>query len=73
MFDFGIEKARRALAVLVAFIPWVISMYVLYWLDYGGIWSSETPHRGKISVSVLVVGMSLSFLLYSAIARRKRP
>ena len=48
---------RYALKVAIAFTPWLISMYILYWLNYGEIWTSETPHRGKISVAILVVGM----------------
>jgi len=28
---------RHALEIAVAFSPWVISTYVLYWLEYGEI------------------------------------
>ena len=45
-------------------------MYVLYWLEYGAIWTTETAHRGKISVAILVGGMGLSFLIQSRITRR---
>ena len=46
-------------------------MYLLYWLEYGAIWTTETAHRGKISVAILVAGMGLSFLVQSQIAKRK--
>jgi hypothetical protein len=65
-------KSRHALEVAVALLPWLISMFTLYWLEYGEIWTTETAHRGKISVTILVVGMSLSFLLMSRFARRKQ-
>jgi hypothetical protein len=65
-------KTRDALRVAVAFTPWLISMYLLYWLQYGGIWTIETPHRGKISVAILVAGMVLSFLVQSQFAKRKQ-
>jgi len=65
------SQARNALKVAIAFIPWVISMYVLYWLEYGEIWTTETAHRGKTSVAILTLGMVASFLLYSHFARRK--
>lgn len=65
-------KTRYALEVAIAFTPWVISMYVLYWLDYGEIWTSETAHRGKIAVAILAVGMGLSFLVQSYFAKRSR-
>jgi len=65
-------KTRYALEVAIAFTPWLISMYVLYWLNYGEIWTSETAHRGKITVAILAVGMGLSFLVQSHFAKRKQ-
>jgi len=65
-------KTRYALEVAIAFTPWVISMYVLYWLNYSEIWTSETAHRGKLAVAILVVGMGLSFLVQSYFAKRKQ-
>jgi hypothetical protein len=58
-------KIRNALEIAITFVPWVISMYTLYWLQYGEIWTTETAHRGKISVAILAVGMGLSFLVKS--------
>jgi hypothetical protein len=71
MPDSSKSAVRHALEVAVAFTPWVISMYVLYWLEYGEIWTTETAHRGKLSVTILAVGMGLSFLVQSRITRRK--
>ncbi len=65
-------RTRSALEVAVAFTPWVISMYVLYWLEYGEIWTTETAHRGKISGAILALGMVLSFLVRSHFAKRKQ-
>ena len=65
-------QTRYALEVAIAFAPWLISMYVLYWLEYGEIWTSETAHRGKIAVSILAVGMGLSFLVQSHFAKREQ-
>ena len=63
-------KTRHALEVAIAFTPWVISTYVLYSLEYDEIWTTATPHRGKISVAILAVGMALSFLVHSHFAKR---
>jgi hypothetical protein len=63
---------RHVLEIAIAFTPWVISMYTLYWLDYGEIWNSETPHRGKIAVAILAVGMALSFFVKSRFDLGKR-
>lgn len=56
---------QKAIKVALAFIPWLASMFLLYWLEYGQIWNTETPHRGKTSVAILVTGMLLSFFMYS--------
>ena len=66
------SKQHHALKVVLAFTPWLISMYTLYWLEYGEIWTSETAHRGKISVAILAVGMGLSFLVHSRFAEREQ-
>lgn len=72
MQSFLKSKARYVLAVIASFTPWVLSMYVLYWLEYGEIWTTDTAHRGKISVAILVSGMGLSFLLYSYFSKREQ-
>jgi hypothetical protein len=61
---------RNVLKVAIAFTPWLISMYLLYWLEYGEIWTTETAHRGKMSAAILAVGMGLSFLVQSRFAKR---
>jgi hypothetical protein len=55
----------------IALIPWLVSMYVFYWLEASGTWTSDTPHRGKISVIILAGGMFLSFLILSHFQKRK--
>ncbi len=65
-------QTLNALKIAIALTPWLISMYVFYWLDYSETWSSETPHRGKISVALLAIGMSLSFLIWSFLAKREQ-
>ena len=64
--------ARAAVRFAAIFAPWVISMYALYWLEYGEIWTTDTPHRGKTSVAILILGMTLSFLIYSFLSRQHK-
>lgn len=66
------KQARALLEIATAFVPWPISMFVLYWLQYGEIWTTETAHRGKISVAILALGMVLSFLVHSYFAGQRR-
>ena len=63
------QDSVSALKLAIAFTPWLVSMYVFFWLDHSEIWTSETPHRGKISVAILATGMLLSFLLQSHFSR----
>jgi len=65
-------RARAALELTIASLPWLLSMYLLYWLEYSETWSSETVHRGKMAFGILLVGMSLSFLIQSQFIRRKQ-
>jgi hypothetical protein len=65
----GLVKASK---LMIAFTPWVLACYTFYWLHTNGTWTSETPHRGKLSVILLGTGMVLSFLIQSGFIRNKR-
>ena len=62
-------RVLNSIKAAFAFTPWLISMYVLYWFEYGEVWTTETAHRGKISVAILAVGMGMSFLVHSRFAK----
>jgi len=72
MLDTLIIRARHILRVAIAFVPWLIAMYLFYWLNYSENWTSETGHRGKLSVVILAVGMGVSFLVHSYFVGRER-
>ena len=57
-------KPSKIIKNIINFIPWLISIYLFYLLDTN-LWTYETPHRGKISVIIMSVGMILSLKLYS--------
>lgn len=61
---------RSLIENVLSFVPWVLSMYLLYWLESSGTWTTETPHRDKYSILVLVAGMGLSLLIYSLFQKR---
>jgi hypothetical protein len=66
------SQSRYLLEVATAFAPWLVSMYILYWLEYGEIWAPDTAHRDKIAVLILATGMVLSFLVQSYFIKRKQ-
>ena len=51
-------------------LPWLVSLYLHYWVDKSDTWSPELPYRGLISVSVMGLGMVLSFLLHGLLRER---
>jgi hypothetical protein len=63
-------RVLYGLRLAVALAPWIVAMYVFYWLDSSGTWTSDTPHRGKMSVVLLAAGMVASFLLHSFLSKR---
>lgn len=72
MLDTLINRTRHILRVAIAFVPWLIAMYLFYWLNYSENWTSATAHRGKLSVVILAVGMGVSFLVHSYFVGRER-
>lgn len=65
MLNFLKTKARYAIQIAIALTPWLISMYLLFWLGKNHVWVPETLHRDKITLVILVIGMGLSFLFKS--------
>ena len=61
-----ISGLRKALTIAVALLPWMLASYAFYWLDSSGTWTSDKPHRGKMSVTLL------SFFLWSMLSGRNR-
>ena len=62
----------KGFKLLIAFTPWVIACYAFYLLHTSGTWTGDTPHRGKMSVSLLGTGMLLSFLIQSRFIGKTR-
>lgn len=49
------------LKIAAALAPCILSMYLLYCLGKYEIWVPETPHRDKMTIVILVIGMAMSF------------
>lgn len=64
------SSLSRILRIAIIALPCLLSMYTLYCLEYGEIWALDTPHRGKSSVIILLLGMGLSFLLFAKLYKR---
>ena len=60
------------LKIAAALAPCILSMYLLYCLGKYGIWVPETPHRDKITIVILIIGMAISFFARSYFVKRTR-
>ena len=69
------DLKNRVLFYLKAFLalaPLIGAMYALYYFGKYELWIPETPHRDKITLAILVLGVSISFWLYSLINPKKK-
>ena len=68
------DLKNRVLFYLKAFLalaPLIGAMYALYCFGKYELWIPETPQRDKITLAILVLGVSISFWLYSLINPKK--
>ena len=70
MFSYLKKQTFYTLKIAIALLPCLIAMYLLFWLGKHEVWLPETPHRDKITILVLVVGLASSFLLWSTFDKR---
>lgn len=60
------------LKIAAALAPCILSMYVLYYLGKYEIWVPETPHRDKMTILILILGMAMSFFARSYFVQRTK-
>ena len=60
------------LKIAAALAPCILSMYFLYYLGKHEIWVPETPHRDKMTIVILIIGMAMSFFARSYFVKRTK-
>lgn len=60
------------LKIAAALAPCILSMYLLYYLGKYEIWVPETPHRDKMTILILILGMAMSFFARSYFVQRTK-
>ena len=60
------------LKIAAALAPCILSMYLLYYLGKYEIWVPETPHRDKMTIIILIIGMAMSFFARSYFVKRTK-
>ena len=60
------------LKIAAALAPCILSMYSLYYLGKHEFWVPETPHRDKMTILILILGMAMSFFARSYFVQRTK-
>ena len=58
------DNVRRLILWCAVSLPWLIALYMHFWLAQNADWWPEQSYRGLTSVLLLALGMLVSFLLY---------
>ncbi len=64
------QQALMVTRAVIACSPWLLAMYLLYWIDKNQIWTQETPFRDPMSAAVVATGMLMSFFIYTRISSK---
>lgn len=64
-------NVQRLLTWSIVILPWLIALYLHFWLAQSDAWSPEQPYRGLMSVLLLGMGMLISFLLHGRLTKRR--
>lgn len=72
MINYFKTQTLYILKVATALAPCFISMYLLFWLGKHEVWLPETPHRDKITIIIVAMGLALSFIIYSYFDKHKK-
>ena len=66
-------NVQRLMGWCVVMVPWLVALYLHFWLAERETWVPEQSYRGLMSVLLLSVGMLISFLLHGRLKARRKP
>ena len=67
------SDVQRLMNWCIVMLPWLVALYLHFWLVEKGVWAAEQPYRGLMSVLLLALGMLISFLLHGRLKARRKP
>ena len=67
------SDVQRLMNWCIVMLPWLVALYLHFWLVENGVWAAEQPYRGLMSVLLLALGMLISFLLHGRLKARRKP
>ena len=67
------SNVHRLIGWCVVMAPWLVALYLHFWLAESEAWAPEQSYRGLMSVLLLALGMLISFLLHGHLKARRKP
>ena len=67
------SNMRRLMGWCVVMVPWLVVLYLHFWLVESEAWAPEQSYRGLMSLLLLALGMLISFLLHGRLKVRRNP
>jgi hypothetical protein len=67
------RSVQRLMGWCVVMLPWLVALYLHFWLAESEVWGPEQSYRGLMSVLLLALGMLISFLLHGRLKARRKP
>jgi len=65
------DNVRWMIVWCAVSLPWLIALYLHFWLVQNDGWSPEQLYRGPMSVLLLALGMLMSFLLHGRLEAKR--
>ena len=67
------SNVQRLMGWCVVVSPWLVALYLHFWLAENEAWAPEQSYRGLLSVLLLATGMLISFLLHGRLKAGREP
>ena len=55
---------RKWLVIFISLTPWVLSLFLHYWLEYEKVWSVDMPYRALVSAILIFFGAYSVILIF---------
>ena len=66
------SNVQRLMGWCVVMLPWLVALYLHFWLVESEAWAPEQSYRGLMSGLLLALGMLISFLLHGLLTVRHK-
>lgn len=68
---FEVRRIESSLRITASLAPCILSIYCYYRLDSSGTWTTDQPHRAKLSGATMDIGMLTTLFVHSLLAKSR--